>query len=155
MCYQVRFITRTVKCMVTMRWVMARLGNGFGCAMKDERMCTLWREVGFHLCWMIIWCVRSTKECAWQTFHNFWSVPALSLDFKDSTLWHCHSHLGRRGPHSMRRVYKNLCPATVSASIMAANMWENSLKNVECDNNNIFTKPTRYFFYFLNKPCII
>jgi len=37
----------------------------------------------------------------------------------------------------MRRVYKNLCPATLSASIMAANMWENSLKNVESDNNNI------------------
>jgi len=29
------------------------------------------------------------------------------------------SHLGRRRPHSMRRVYKNLCPATISASIMA------------------------------------
>ena len=37
----------------------------------------------------------------------------------------------------MRRVYKNLCPATISASIMAANMWKNSLKNVESDNNNI------------------
>ena len=36
----------------------------------------------------------------------------------------------------MRRVYKNLCPATVSASIMAANMWKNNLKNVESDNNN-------------------
>jgi len=35
----------------------------------------------------------------------------------------------------MRRVYKNLCPATISASIMAANMWKNSLKNVEYDNN--------------------
>ena len=37
----------------------------------------------------------------------------------------------------MRRVYRNLCPATISASIMAANMWKNSLKNVEYDNNNI------------------
>jgi len=37
----------------------------------------------------------------------------------------------------MRRVYKNLCPATISASVMAANMWENSLKNVECNNNKI------------------
>jgi len=37
----------------------------------------------------------------------------------------------------MRRVYKNLCPATTSASIMAANMWENSLKDVESDNNKI------------------
>jgi len=37
----------------------------------------------------------------------------------------------------MRRVYKNLCPATISASIMAANMWKNSLKIVESDNNKI------------------
>jgi len=37
------------------------------------------------------------------------------------------SHLGRRQPHSVRRVYKNLCPATTSASIMAVNMWKNSL----------------------------
>ena len=37
----------------------------------------------------------------------------------------------------MRRVYKNLCLATISASIMAANMWKNSLKNVESDNNKI------------------
>ena len=37
----------------------------------------------------------------------------------------------------MRRVYKNLCTATLSASIMAANMWKNSLKNVESDNSNI------------------
>ena len=34
----------------------------------------------------------------------------------------------------MRRVHKNLCSATISASIMAANMWKNSLKNVESDN---------------------
>jgi len=47
------------------------------------------------------------------------------------------SHLGYRQPHSMRRVYKNLCPATISASIMEAIMWKNSLKNVESDNNKI------------------
>ena len=29
-----------------------------------------------------------------------------------------------RRPHSVRRVHKNLCPATISASIMAANMWK-------------------------------
>ena len=34
------------------------------------------------------------------------------------------SHLGHRWLHSMRRVYKNLCPATINASIMAANMWK-------------------------------
>jgi len=57
----------------------------------------------------------------------------------------------------MRRVYKNLCPATISASIMAANMWKNSLKNVESDNNKNFIRNLTLFFftvkrYFLNKP---
>jgi len=47
----------------------------------------------------------------------------------------------------MRRVYKNLCPAKVSASIMTANMWENSLKNVECDNNKILYETLLDFFY--------
>ena len=37
----------------------------------------------------------------------------------------------------MRRVNKNLCPSKKSASIMAANMWKNSLKNVESDNDKI------------------
>ena len=46
----------------------------------------------------------------------------------------------------MRRVYKNLCPATINASIMAANMWKNSLKNVESDNNNILYKILLDFF---------
>jgi len=35
----------------------------------------------------------------------------------------------------MRRLYKNLCPAKTNAATMAANMWTNSLKNVESDNN--------------------
>jgi len=47
------------------------------------------------------------------------------------------SHLGLRRPHSMRRVYRNLCPATISASIMAANIPKNSLNNVESDSNKI------------------
>ena len=59
------------------------------------------------------------------------------------------SHFGYRGPHSMRRVYKNLCPATISASIMAANMWKNSLKNVEYDNNKILYETL--FDYFTAK----
>jgi len=88
MWYQVRLITRPFKCMVTMWWVMAWLENVFGCSMKDERTCTMRRKVGVHLWWMMIWCVR------WQTFHNFWSVPALSSDFKDSTLWHCQQSFG-------------------------------------------------------------
>jgi len=58
----------------------------------------------------------------------------------------------------MRRVYENLCPATLSASIMAANMWKNSLKNVESDKNRIICGILVDFFlqgngsYFLNKP---
>ena len=60
-------------------------------------------------------------------------------------------------PHSMTRVHKNLCPATVSASIMVATMWKNSLKNVESDNNNILYEILLDFLerncaYFLNKP---
>jgi len=57
------------------------------------------------------------------------------------------SHLGRRRPHSIRRVYKNSCLATISASIMAANMWKNSLKNVESDNNKILYETLLDFFY--------
>jgi len=46
----------------------------------------------------------------------------------------------------MRRVYKNLCPATISGSIMAVNMWKNSLKNVESDNNKILYETLLDFF---------
>jgi len=52
------------------------------------------------------------------------------------------SHLGRRLPHSMKRVYKNLCPATITA----ANMWKNSLKNVESCNNKILYETLIHFF---------
>jgi len=47
----------------------------------------------------------------------------------------------------MRRVYKNLCPATISASIMAANKCKNSLKNVESDNNKILYETLLDYFY--------
>ena len=47
----------------------------------------------------------------------------------------------------MRRVYKNLCLATISASIIAANMWKNSLKNVESDNNKILYETLLDYFY--------
>ena len=47
----------------------------------------------------------------------------------------------------MRRVYKNLCPATISASIMEAKMWKNSLKNVNSDNNKILYETLLNFFY--------
>jgi len=45
------------------------------------------------------------------------------------------------------RVYKNLCPATISASIMAASMWKKSLKNVESDNNKILYETSLDSFY--------
>ena len=59
----------------------------------------------------------------------------------------------------MRRVYKNLCPATISASIIAVNMWKNNLKNVESDNNKVLCETLLDFLqrngtYFLNKPRI-
>jgi len=47
----------------------------------------------------------------------------------------------------MREVYKNLCPAMISASIMAANMWKNSLKIIESDNNKILYETLLDFFY--------
>ena len=46
----------------------------------------------------------------------------------------------------MRRVHRNLCPATISASLMAANMWKNCLKNVKSDNNNILYETLLFFF---------
>ena len=46
----------------------------------------------------------------------------------------------------MRRVYKNLCLATISASIMAANMCKNSLKKVGSDNNKILYEILLDFF---------
>jgi hypothetical protein len=47
----------------------------------------------------------------------------------------------------MRRVYKNLCLAMIIASIMAANMWKHSLKNVESDINKMLYKNLIDFFY--------
>ena len=38
-------------------------------------------------------------------------------------------------------------PATIGASIMAENMWNNSLKNVESDNNKILYETLLDFFY--------
>jgi hypothetical protein len=54
------------------------------------------------------------------------------------------------------RIYTNLCPASINTSIMAANMWENSLKNAESDKNEILYESLIFFtekrYYFLNKP---
>jgi len=59
------------------------------------------------------------------------------------------------------RVYKNLCPVTINAPIMAANMWKNSMKNVESGNYKILYETLVNFFfqqngtYFLNRPRIM
>jgi len=47
----------------------------------------------------------------------------------------------------VRRVYKNLCLATISGSIMAVNMWKNSLKNAKSDNYKILYETLLDFFY--------
>ena len=58
----------------------------------------------------------------------------------------------------MRRVHKNSYPATISASIVTANMWKNSLKNEESDNNKILYETLLNSFLqrngssFLHKP---
>ena len=90
------------------------------------------------------------------------TVSDLSLLFPQisRTLLHdiVSRHLGCRRPHSLRSIYKNLCPANISASIMTENMWKNSLKNEEPDNNKILYETLLDFFlkrngiYFLNKP---
>jgi len=90
------------------------------------------------------------------------TISDLSLHFLQisRTLFYdsVSSHLDRRRQHSMRRVYKNLCPATINTSIMAGNVWKNSLKNAESDNNKILYETLLDFFlqrngtYFLNKP---
>jgi len=99
-------------------------------------------QVGVNLWRMIIWCVRSTKECVTTDVSQFLICPCHFLRFQG--LYVVVSS-GRR-PHSMRRVYKNLCPGRISASIMAANIWKNSLKNVESDNNKILCEILFDFF---------
>ena len=52
-----------------------------------------------------------------------------------------------------------MCCVTISALILAAHVWENSLKNVESDNNKILYETLVDFLqrngtYFLNKPCV-
>ena len=47
----------------------------------------------------------------------------------------------------MKRVYKNLYPATLSASIIATNMLKNSLKNAESDENKILYEILLDFFF--------
>ena len=103
--------------------------------------------------------VRKVKEKVRDDTRFTISDPSLHFPQISRTLLHdiVSSHLDRRRPHSMSRVNKNLCPAMTSASIMAANMWKNSLKNVESDNNKILYETLLDFLhrngtYFLNKP---
>jgi len=92
--------------------------------------------------------VRKANERAHDD--RLFTISDLSLHFPQisRTLLYdiVSSHLGRRRPHSIRRVYKNLYPATISASIMATNMWKNSLKNVESDINKILYETLIDFF---------
>ena len=79
------------------------------------------------------------------------TVSDLSLHFPQisRTLFYdiVSSHLDHRRPHSMRRVYKTLCPATINTSIMAPNMRKSRLKNVESDNNKILYEILLDYFY--------
>jgi len=79
------------------------------------------------------------------------TISDLSLHFLQISRTLLHDivsiHLGRRRPHSMRRVYKNLCPATISSSLMGTNMCKNNLKNVKSDNNKMLFETLLDFFY--------
>jgi hypothetical protein len=51
--------------------------------------------------------------------------------------------------HQISQVYGNnaMSDGMISASIMAANMWKNSLKNAESDNNKILYDTLFDLFY--------
>jgi len=95
--------------------------------------------------------VRKVNERVRDDRH--FTISDLSLHFPhiSRTLLYdiVNSLLGRRRPHSVMRLYKNLCPARISASIMAATIriWKNSSKNVESDNNKILYETLLEFFY--------
>jgi hypothetical protein len=147
--------------MVTMRWVLAWLGNGSKCSLEDERTFKLRSEVGDNLLWMMIWCLRSTKECVTKDVSQFLICLCTFLTFQGFLPLPTPKEVPGRRPPSMRRVYKNLFVTTISASIMAANMLKNSLKNVESDINKILYETLLDFFlqrngtYFLNKTRIL
>jgi len=70
------------------------------------------------------------------------TISELSLHFPQISRSLLHdivsSHLVRRWPPSVRKVYINLYPATINASVMASKMWKYNLKSVESDNNKYF-----------------
>jgi len=117
------------------------------CSMKDERTCTMIARSGRpslvndDLVRKVNERVRDDKR--YTISDSSLHFPQISRTVLYDTV---SRHLGRRRPHSMRRVYKNLCPATISASIIEANMWKNSLKNVESDNNKILYETLLDFF---------
>jgi len=161
MCCQVRFITISVKCMVTMRWAMAWLGNGFGCSIRTReraRRGVKWASI-FGEWWFG---AQGQRKSAWrQTFHNFWSVPALSSNFKDSTLilWVVANIAGGR---ILWGGYTKLVSRYGKCLNNGGEYVEKTgLKNVESDNNKFFYETLLDFFflqrtgtYFLNKPRI-
>jgi len=116
--------------------------------MKGERTCTMMREI-VRPSLVNDDMVRKVNERV-RDDRRF-TISDLSLHFPQisRTLLYdiVSSHLGYRRPHSMWKVYKHLCPATISAPIMAANMCKNSLKNVESDNNKILYEILFDFFY--------
>jgi len=143
MCYQVRFITRSgdnavIDGMVR-KWV--RMFYEGRENVHDEARSGRPSLVNDNL-------VRKVNEGVLDD--RRFTISDLSLHFPQisRTLFYdiVSSHLGRRRPHSVRRVYKNLWPATISASIRAANMGKTSLKNVESDNNNILYETLLEFF---------
>ena len=77
------------------------------------------------------------------------TISDLSLHFPQisRTLRHCQWWLTSQAAAFYEESIQNLCPATISASIMAANVWKNSLKNVESDNNKILYEILLDFIY--------
>jgi len=82
----------------------------FGCSMKDERTCTTRREAGVLLWWMMICCVRSTKECVTTDVSQFLICPCTFLRFQG--LYDIvSSHLG------YRKVWAGWVPKTLLLSL--------------------------------------
>jgi len=115
--------------------------------MKDERTYTMRREVGGPSLVNDDFVCKINERA--RNDRRF-TISDLSLHFPQisRTLLYdtVSSQLGRRRPYSVRRVYKNLCPSTTSASIMAANMWKNSLMNAESDDNILYETLFDFFY---------
>ena len=143
-----------------MQWVMAWLGNGFGCSKEDENVHNEVRNGRPSLVKDDLVHKVNKRVCDDRRFtvsDLFLHFPQIARTLLYDTV---SSHLGHRQLHSMRRVYKNLCHTMINTSIMVVNMWKNSLKNIESDNNKMLYETLLDFFlqrngtYFLNKPCI-